>query len=187
MNTCDSKARAPGAVVIGLDSMQGIQTARTLSRHGIPVIAIASDPEHHCCRTNFCNEILYANTQTEEFLQTLSDIAARGYEKPVLYACHDETVRIVSRNRSSLEKHFRLYSCNCCLLLARRENIASRVVSVMARSDSTYLFLMNRSRSVSARSVNDSLPCHVAHGATQTRVSPHWREFATATVNIWQC
>ncbi len=92
--------------MIGLDSMQGIQTARILAGHGIDVIAIATDSSHHCCRTNCCREIHIAATQSEDFLEVLDDIASRWNNKPVLYPCHDETVRIISRNRDTLKGRF---------------------------------------------------------------------------------
>ena len=98
----------PPAIVIGLDSMQGIQTVRSLKRNGVDVIAIASDPDHHCCRTNSCRDIYFAGTQTEEFLPVLEQIAERSASKPVLYPCHDETVRILARNREALDDKFRI-------------------------------------------------------------------------------
>lgn len=93
--------------MIGLDSMQGIQTARILSSHGIPVVGIAANPSHHCCKTNSCRQIYFANTQTEDFLQTLDRIAETAEHPPVLFPCHDQTVRILSRNRRLLENRFR--------------------------------------------------------------------------------
>jgi hypothetical protein len=41
----------PNAVVIGLDSVTGLQTARILSKHNVPVIGIAKDRGHYCCKT----------------------------------------------------------------------------------------------------------------------------------------
>ena len=96
----------PAAVVIGLDSMQGIQTARILRRHRIPVIAVASDREHPCCRTNTCQEIRFADTGGEELVTTLLEIAARQARKPVLVPCQDKCVRTVSRHRDLLSQHF---------------------------------------------------------------------------------
>jgi hypothetical protein len=52
-----NRARNPAAVVIGLDSATGLQTARVLARHGVPVTGIAADPRHPCCRTRTCREI----------------------------------------------------------------------------------------------------------------------------------
>ena len=97
----------PPAVIIGLDSMQGIQTARILAGHGIKVIAIADDPKHHCCKTNTCDEILFSNSQNDEFLEVLNEIAVRWKNRPVLFPCHDETVRVISRHRKTLQKNFR--------------------------------------------------------------------------------
>ncbi len=98
----------PPAIVIGLDSMQGIQTARTLARHGIPVYAIANDPAHHCCKTRVCEEIFFANVKSEEFVDTLLEIADRFDEKPVLFPCEDETARVVARRRSELVAGYHL-------------------------------------------------------------------------------
>ena len=88
--------------------MQGIQTARILAGHGIPVIGIARDPDHHCCRTNTCQDILIADTQTEEFLDVLLDLATRLDRKAVLYPCHDGTVRVVSEHRGRLQENFHI-------------------------------------------------------------------------------
>ena len=61
----------PHAIVVGLDSMTGLQTARILSRRGVPVIAIARNPAHPCCRTNVCERIVVADTTSEEFVEAL--------------------------------------------------------------------------------------------------------------------
>lgn len=102
-----ASARTP-AIVIGLDTLPGLQTARILARHGIPVIAIASDPDHHCCRTKICDEIHFANARSEEFIGVLHRIAAGRADKPVLYPCLDPAVLTISAHRAELEEHFRL-------------------------------------------------------------------------------
>ena len=51
-------AKSPYAIVIGLDCFTGLQTARILAGRGIPVIGIASDPQHACCRTKACENVL---------------------------------------------------------------------------------------------------------------------------------
>ena len=66
--------RRPHAIVIGLDSMQGIQTARILAGHDIPVIAIASERKHHACRTRVCERILFADTAGDALLETLDTL-----------------------------------------------------------------------------------------------------------------
>lgn len=94
------------AIVVGLDTLPGLQTVRILERHGIPVIAIASDPTHHCCRTNACQEIIYADTRSPDFLHTLHEIAATLDHKPVLYPCLDPAVLVMSEHRQELEEDF---------------------------------------------------------------------------------
>jgi len=96
------------AIVIGLDTLPGLQTARILARHGIPVIAIASDPSHHCCKTRVCQEIHFADTRSEEFITTLRQIAANQPEKAVLYPCLDPAVLQISAHRDELEQSFHL-------------------------------------------------------------------------------
>lgn len=96
------------AIVIGLDGMAGIQTARILAKRGVPVIGIARDPDHHCCRSNSCEDIVVADTGSDELLPALRTIAARLKCKAVLFPCHDRTVRVLSRNREELQEHFYL-------------------------------------------------------------------------------
>ena len=92
----------PPAVLIGLDSLQGLQTARILARRGIPVIGIARDPHHYCCRTNVCSEIIYADTESDQLVQTLQELALRLEQKAVLFPCEDANVLLVSRHRQVL-------------------------------------------------------------------------------------
>ena len=44
----------PYAIVVGLDSFTGLQTARILHKRGVPVIGISQNPEHACAQTNVC-------------------------------------------------------------------------------------------------------------------------------------
>ncbi len=108
MSSVDLNSRNPHAIVIGLDGMAGIQTARTLARHRIPVIGIAKNAEHHCCRTNVCEEIVIAGTQTPDIVDTLLKIGPALPKKAVLFPCHDMTVRIIAEHRDRLEPWFHI-------------------------------------------------------------------------------
>jgi len=90
------------AIVIGLDCMTGLQTARILSARGVPVIGIASKPKHFSCYTKVCKKILYANTSSEEFIVKLEKLGPGLVGKAVLYPCTDMSVLILSRNRHRL-------------------------------------------------------------------------------------
>ena len=99
-------SQQPHAIVIGLESITGLQTARILARHKVPVIAIAKDPSHYFCRTKVCEKILIANTADEEFINVLANLGPQLDEKAVLFPCSDLSVLITSRRRAELERWY---------------------------------------------------------------------------------
>lgn len=94
---------SPYAIVICLDSITGLQTARILSRRGISVIGIAQDRDHFACRTKVCEKILITDTDGVELVSTLEKLRPTLKEKPVLFPCSDTSVLVLSRHRASLE------------------------------------------------------------------------------------
>lgn len=106
MTQTQDNNKAPYAVVVGLDHMNGIQTARILAKRGVPVIAIAKDPDHYCCKTNVCERIVFTDTATEALIETLENLGSELGGKAVLYPCTDMTVLLVSRNRKRLESWY---------------------------------------------------------------------------------
>lgn len=102
-------SQQPYAIVIGLDGgMNGIQTARILAGHNVPVIAIARDPMHYCCRTKVCERILFADTKSVEFIETLEALGPQLNQKAVLFPCYDENVLLVSQHRRRLEQWYHI-------------------------------------------------------------------------------
>ncbi len=99
-------SQLPNAIVIGLDCMTGIQTARILAGHGVPVIAIASDPEHYCAKTRVCERILTADTKSEAFIDTLLTLGPTLAQKAVLVPCTDMSVLLISRHRRRLTEWY---------------------------------------------------------------------------------
>lgn len=100
------KGTFPYAVVFALDTMNGLQTARTLRRKGIPIIGIASDPKNPCCRTNVCEEIIIADTDSDNVITTLEALGPRLKQKAVIYPCNDLNVAPISRHRERLEEWY---------------------------------------------------------------------------------
>ena len=100
------KQHTTPAIVIGLDCMTGLQTARILARHKIPVLAIAKDPEHYCCRTRVCERILYADTASTDLVTALLNLAPQLREKAVLFPCTDMSVLTISRHRDRLAQWY---------------------------------------------------------------------------------
>ena len=106
------RARTP-AVVIGLDSTTGLQTARILAQRGIPVIGLASERAHPCCRTNVCARILTADPGEAGLVCTLERLGrelaggAATSDAAVLFPCSDDSVLLLSRNRDRVLPWFR--------------------------------------------------------------------------------
>lgn len=96
-------AETPKAVVIGLDNLVGIQTARILAAHGVPVIGIGGDPSHPFCKTRVCEEILHFETKGKELIDALVELGPRLGGKAVLIPCSDEPVVLIARERERLE------------------------------------------------------------------------------------
>jgi predicted ATP-grasp superfamily ATP-dependent carboligase len=92
----------PTAVVVGLDNMTGLQTARILAGYHIPVLGIANDLDHFACRTKACRAILPANTCSSEVIELLAKIGPEFPEKAVLFPCSDFAVLNISAHRERL-------------------------------------------------------------------------------------
>ena len=96
----------PHAIVVGLDCMTGIQTARILAGHDVPVIGIASNPDHYCAKTRVCERILAADTKSEALINTLVSLGPKLPRKAVLVPCTDMSVLLISRHRRRLAKWY---------------------------------------------------------------------------------
>jgi len=96
----------PAAVVVGLDSMQGLQAARILQRRGVPVIGIAANRRSPLAHTNACRKIIIAPTHDERLIEHLLDLGPRLGQKAVLFPSEDNSVQLVSRNRQLLAPYY---------------------------------------------------------------------------------
>ncbi|RPI97592.1 MAG: carboxylate--amine ligase [Chloroflexi bacterium] len=97
----------PHAIVIGLDCMTGLQTARILARHGVPQVAIVKNPHHYCARTRLVRDIFTADTSSEAFINLLEKLGPEFDQKPVLIPCLDMAVYQMSVHRDRLEPYYR--------------------------------------------------------------------------------
>ena len=100
--------KKPHAIVIGLDCITGLQSARILAKHGVPVIAIARDREHYCCQTNVCERIITADTKSEALIEVLEQLGPQLPHKAVLMPCTDLSVLLLSRFRDRLRPWYHL-------------------------------------------------------------------------------
>ena len=95
----------PPAVVIGLDSITGLQTARILADRGVPVVGVVADRRHWGAHTNACFDVIESPLSGEGLLTSLLRLPRRlGWRgRPsVLMPCTDPSVATVSRTRAQL-------------------------------------------------------------------------------------
>lgn len=102
------KNKISRAVIIGLDSLQGLQTSRVLAKRKVPVIGIAKDPHYHSCHTKVCEKIIFTNTENEQLIETLIDLGPKLNRKAVLYPCQDLNVLILSKYRDELKDWYHI-------------------------------------------------------------------------------
>ena len=102
------KNSLPYVVVIDIDHINGLQTARIFTDRKIKVIGIAKDLKHYCARTKVCERIIKSNTKTEELIDTLISIGDTFETKPLLIPSQDTSVLLVSRNREKLEPFYKI-------------------------------------------------------------------------------
>ncbi len=96
----------PPAVVVGLDCITGLQTARILSRAGIPVVGVAADRGHFACRTRSCRSVHQGATSGPGLVQGLEQLAAGLDARAVLFPCTDASVYTISEHRARLDRHY---------------------------------------------------------------------------------
>ena len=97
----------PPAVVIGLDCVTGLQTARILAGYGTPVIGLATNPKHPCSRTRVCERIVATDTSGPRLIEGLLRLGPTLESEAVLVPCTDLSVLLVSRHRQELSPWFR--------------------------------------------------------------------------------
>jgi D-aspartate ligase len=97
---------SPPAVVVGLDCITGLQTARILAGHGVPVIGLAGDPGHYACRTRACTRVLQADLAGEDLIDVLVRLGPELGERAALFPCTDLAVLQISRHRDRLAPWF---------------------------------------------------------------------------------
>jgi D-aspartate ligase len=101
-----SPAAVPPAVVIGIDSITGLQTARILAARSVPVYAVAADRRHWGARTNTCVEVRESALSGQDLVDSLIALAGRLDQRAVLLPCTDAAVDTVSRHRDELAQGF---------------------------------------------------------------------------------
>lgn len=97
---------APPAIVIGLDCVTGLQTARLLASRGVRVIGVASHAAHFCCRTNAVEQTVIGATHGPGLLEHLKSLHTQFELRPVLIPCTDLSVLTISKHRQELQSYY---------------------------------------------------------------------------------
>jgi D-aspartate ligase len=92
----------PAAVVLGLDTITGLQTARILAARGVPVIGVTNSLGHYACRTRACTRVLQADLRSEDVIDVLLRLGPELGDRAALFPCTDLTVLQISRHRDRL-------------------------------------------------------------------------------------
>ncbi len=96
---------ATPAVVVGLDSITGLQTARILSARSVPVHGVVADRRHWGAHTNACATVVESPLSGSELVASLALLGRRLGRPAVLLPCSDAAVDTVSRHRDRLAEH----------------------------------------------------------------------------------
>ena len=67
----------PPAVIVGLDCITGLQTARLLDARGIPIVGVVADRRHFCARTRIPRLIVEAELRGPALVEALERLADR--------------------------------------------------------------------------------------------------------------
>jgi predicted ATP-grasp superfamily ATP-dependent carboligase len=101
--------QGPAAVVVGLDNITGLQTARILADRGVRVYGVAANRRHFGARTNACVHVVESRLSGSELVDTLRGLSRRlGPDPAVLIPCTDGAVWSLSAQREQLLDLFRL-------------------------------------------------------------------------------
>jgi D-aspartate ligase len=101
---------ATAAVVVGLDSITGLQTARILDARSVPVYGVVADRRHWGARTNACIEVVESPSSGPGLVASLAALRGRLHHPAVLMPCSDAAVETVSRHRDELTESGYLFS-----------------------------------------------------------------------------
>jgi D-aspartate ligase len=98
----------PPAVVVGLDSITGLQTARILASYHIPVIGLVASMRHWAAFTNSCADVIASPLSGPGLVDTLLTLGRPMHGPMVLFPCTDLAVDTCSAHQPELTLTYRL-------------------------------------------------------------------------------
>lgn len=106
--TINFTADKPYVVLVGLDSLQGLQTARIFADKGVPVIGLIDNPKLYFAHTRVCEAIILAPDDDDGVIEALITLGNCLPQKAVLIACTDAKVWAVSEQRCRISDWYHI-------------------------------------------------------------------------------
>ncbi len=97
----------PPVVLLGLDSATGVQIARVLASHRVPVVGITADRSHWAARSRAVARVVEADHGSPEVVDVLCDDANGVAPGSVLLPCTDASVLLVAAHADRLRSRYR--------------------------------------------------------------------------------
>jgi D-aspartate ligase len=99
-------ARLPPAVVVGLDNVTGLQTARLLARRGVPVVGVVGTRGHFSARSRLVSRVVRSPLSGAPLVQALEALAGTLDRRAVLVPCTDLAVLTLSQHGDELGERY---------------------------------------------------------------------------------
>lgn len=95
-------------VLVGLDSLQGLQTARIFADADVPVIGLINNPKIYFAHTHICDALIQIPSDDNGTINTLIALGHCLPQKAVLIACTDTKVWEVSEQRDQISDWYHI-------------------------------------------------------------------------------
>lgn len=99
----ESASTRPPVVVVGLESIAGLQAARIFQSRGVSVIGIIAERGHPFGHTNVCERVVVADTGNHAFIEALLRLGPQLPHRAVVVPAIDSAVRLLAAHRTELE------------------------------------------------------------------------------------
>ena len=96
----------PPAIVIGLDNVTGLQSARLLDARGVPVVGIVGTPGHFASRSRAVARVISSELSGPGLVRTLNALAGTLSRRGVLVPCTDLAVLTVAEHDTDLAERY---------------------------------------------------------------------------------
>lgn len=95
-------------MIVGMDCIQGLQSARVLANRGLTVIGVVKSSRHYATRSRASDRVVVTDTGGPDLVGALEELGKTLATKAVLFPCQDKNVLVVSAHRERLKEWFHI-------------------------------------------------------------------------------